>query len=110
RPAPQLPVAPERTTPWSAAVVEALATLPMQHDGRVKPFATFAAFTLYHVHGRRDLKYQYLGDDGKVTKVTLEPSEWLLDVWCFPDQAEHYPLFRIEHVGVLDALGFANEG
>ncbi len=110
RSAPQLDIKPERTTPWSEETVTAMATLPLQHDGRVKPFATLAAFTLYHVHGRRDLKYQYLGDDGKVVKVTLEPTEWLLDVWCHPGQAAHYPLFRIEHSGVLDALGFANEG
>ena len=110
RPAPQLEVQPERAAPWNPDTVAAMATLPVQHDGRVKPFATLAAFTLYHVHGRRDLKYEYLGSDGKVAKVTLEPTEWLLDVWCFPDQAAHYPLFRIEHAGVLDALGFANEG
>ncbi len=107
RSAPHLAEDPQRTEPWSPEFVEAMASLPLQHDGRVKPFATLAAFTLYHVHGRRDLKYQY---GGAGTKVTLEPTEWLLDVWCFPEQAAKYPLFRIEHAGVLDALGFANEG
>ena len=110
RPAPRLQGEPLRTEPWSREVVEAMASLPLQADGRVKPLATLAAFTLYHVHGRRDLQYTAPSRDGGVEKVTLEPTEWLLDVWCFPDQAAEYPLFRIEHSGVLDALGIANEG
>jgi ABC-type transport system involved in cytochrome c biogenesis permease subunit len=109
RPAPSLPSKPQRTEPWDPALVAALASTPMQDGGRIKPLATLAAFALYHVHGRRDLSYT-IAVDGKEQKVTLEPTEWLLDVWCFPDQAADYPLFRIENSGVLDALGFANEG
>jgi ABC-type transport system involved in cytochrome c biogenesis permease subunit len=109
RPAPSLPSKPLRTEPWDPALVESLASTPLQDGGRSKPLATLASFALYHVHGRRDLQYT-IAVDGKEQKVTLEPTEWLLDVWCFPDQAADYPLFRIENSAVLDALGFANEG
>jgi ABC-type transport system involved in cytochrome c biogenesis permease subunit len=110
RPAPRLPSQPQRTESWPAEVVDAMASLPVQHEGRVKPFSTLAAFALYDVHGRRDLQYTVPAADGGLRKVTLEPTEWLLDVWCYPEQAADYPLFRIEHSGVLDALGFANDG
>jgi len=110
RPAPRLEGEVERSQPWSEEVVAQVASAPVQAEGRVKPLSVLAAFTLYDVHGRRDLKYSVPGPDGAPTKVTLEPTEWLLDVWCFPRQASRYPLFRIEHVGVMDALGFANDG
>ena len=109
RPAPRLPQPPVRTEPWDPAVVEAIASLPVQNGGRVMPLGTFAAFTLYFVHGRRDVQYM-VGSGTDTKKVTLEPTEWLLDTWCFPEQAANYPLFRIENVGVFDALGFANQG
>ncbi|MEC8652251.1 MAG: cytochrome c biogenesis protein CcsA [Planctomycetota bacterium] len=110
RPAPRLDGEATRTLPWSDELVEQVASTPVQAEGRVKPLSVLAAFTLYDVHGRRDLKYSIPGPDGSQQKVTLEPTEWLLDVWCYPRQAARYPLFRIENVGVMDALGFANNG
>ncbi|MFM1871586.1 MAG: cytochrome c biosis protein CcsA [Planctomycetota bacterium] len=107
---PTIDVPTQRTEPWNPEFVAQMATLPVQHDGRVKPFSTLASFTLYFVHGRRDMKFQYGATTDTVQKVTLDPTEWLLDVWAFPDQAAKYPLFRIEHTGVLDALGIANDG
>jgi len=92
---------------WAPATVEAMATLPVQESGRTKPLSSFAASTLYTVHGRRDMKLD-LDGDGK-PDVTLTPVEWLLDVWCFPEQAAKYPLFRIENVEVLDAIGIPVE-
>ena len=110
RPAPRLDGEVLRATAWSADVVDAMAAVPVQSDGRIKPLSVLAAFALYDIHGRRDLKYSVPGDGGVQQKVTLNPTEWLLDVWCYPDQADRYPLFRVEHTGVLDALGFANDG
>jgi len=110
RPVPRLEGEVERATPWSKEVVEQVASAPVQAEGRTKPLSVLAAFTLYDVHGRRDLKYSYTAADGSRQKAKLEPTEWLLDVWCYPRQASRYPLFRIEHVGVMDALGFANDG
>ncbi len=93
---------------WSAATVDAMATLPVQEGGRIKPLSAHAAALLHLVHGRRDMKLD-LDSDGK-PEVTLAPAEWLLDVWCFPDDAATYPLFRIENVDVLDAIGIPHEG
>src|SRR5262245_14432504 len=60
-----------RTQPWGRDLVAAMATLPVQHDGREKPLLTLAAFTLYSVHGRRDLKRST--ENGK--DETLSPTE-----------------------------------
>jgi ABC-type transport system involved in cytochrome c biogenesis permease subunit len=110
RPVPRLEGDVERTEPWNKETVAQLASIPVQDNGREKPLSVLAAFRLYDVHGRRDLKYSVLAADGTEKKFTLEPTEWLLDVWCYPRQAARYPLFRIEHSGVMDALGFANDG
>ncbi|MFO1078718.1 MAG: cytochrome c biogenesis protein CcsA [Planctomycetota bacterium] len=98
-----------RPAAWNPGFVEKMAALEIQDNGRTKPLMTFASFLLYKVHGRRDLKFR-LGDDENAPQFKLDPTEWLLDVWCFPEQAARYPLFRIENVGVLDQLGIANEG
>jgi ABC-type transport system involved in cytochrome c biogenesis permease subunit len=97
-----------RAHDWSPATVAAMATLPVQDGGRIKPLSALAAATLHLVHGRRDMKLDH-DADGK-PDVTLTPTEWLLDVWCFPDVAAHYPLFRIENVEVLDAIGIEHAG
>ncbi len=110
RPAPRVEGELERVEPWGEQLVERVASAPVQENGRHKPLSVLAAFTLYDVHGRRDLKYSFTAQDGAQQKVTLEPTEWLLDVWCYPRQAARYPLFRVEHTGVMDALGFANDG
>jgi len=110
RPAPRLDGEVLRAEPWSKELVQQVASAPVQAEGRIKPLSVYAAFNLYAIHGRRDLKYSIPAPDGTQQKITLEPTEWLLDVWCYPQQAARYPLFRIEHTGVMDALGFANNG
>ncbi|MBL8752368.1 MAG: cytochrome c biogenesis protein CcsA [Planctomycetes bacterium] len=109
RPAPKYDGELERTEPWPAEFVTAFGALPLMHEGRTMPFSTLAASTLYAVHGRRDVQFVSAGKDG-VQTVKLSPTEWLLDVWCFPKQSGRYPLFRIENVGVLSALGFEHGG
>ncbi|MCU0865255.1 MAG: cytochrome c biogenesis protein CcsA [Planctomycetes bacterium] len=109
RPAPRLQSTVELRAPWSADFVREFGALPLQQDGRVMPFSTLASFSLYAVHGRRDVQFVTSGPDGDRT-VKLSPTEWLLDVWCFPDQAAHYPMFRIENVEVMSALGFQHGG
>lgn len=105
----------ERAAPWPADFVARFGALPLQHEGRVMPFSTLAATTLYAVHGRRDVQFvapaaAVEGEIPTLRTVKLSPTEWLLDVWCFPGQAERYPLFRIENVGVLEVLGFQHDG
>lgn len=105
REAPPLNGAIERPSAWSEEFVAEFGATPVQNEGRVQPLSTFAAFTLYAVHGRRDVQFR---TDSGTTK--LNPTEWLLDVWCYPRQAANYPLFRIENVAVLEALGLHHEG
>jgi len=110
RPVPRLEGEVARTEPWRQETVEQMASVAVQENGRQKPLSVVAAFRLYDIHGRRDLKYSVEDASGTETKYKLEPTEWLLDVICYPDQAARYPLFRIEHSGVLDALEIANDG
>jgi ABC-type transport system involved in cytochrome c biogenesis permease subunit len=109
RPAPRVARELERTSPWSPEVVERFGSVPLQHEGRVMPASTLASFTLYAVHGRRDVQF-VTNDRGVDTKHKLSPTEWLLDMVCFREQAAHYPMFRIENVGVLAELGIPHEG
>jgi ABC-type transport system involved in cytochrome c biogenesis permease subunit len=109
RSAPRLQTTQAMREPWSADFVREFGALPLQQEGRVMPFSTLASFSLYAVHGRRDVQFQAGGPDGDRT-VKLSPTEWLLDVWCFPGQAAHYPMFRIENVEVMSALGFQHGG
>ncbi len=93
-------VRPDR---WDTATLDLLATLPIQENGRIKPLSAYAAQMLYKIHGRRDMKLDTDGD-GKAD-ATLDPTEWLLDVLFQPSVAADFPLFRIENVEVLDAIG-----
>lgn len=110
RPVPKFEHDVVRTEPWSQEVLDEMAAVAVQDNGREKPLSVLAAIRLYKIHGRRDVKYTVTDSSEKETKVTLTPIEWLLDVWCYPDQANNYPLFRIENIGVMDALGLKNEG
>lgn len=110
RPVPKFEHEVLRTEPWSKEVVTEMASVAVQDNGREKPLSVLASIRLYKIHGRRDVKFSITDSSGKEQKITLSPIEWLLDVWCYPEQAGHYPLFRIENSGVMDALGLANEG
>lgn len=106
RAAPRLTGELQRQTAWDPDFVDEFGSTMVMNDGRVQPISTLAAFTLYAVHGRRDVQFET--DDRRTVK--LSPTEWLLDAWCYPAQAQRYPLFRIENVGVLDALGIHHDG
>jgi ABC-type transport system involved in cytochrome c biogenesis permease subunit len=101
----------DRPHQWSPEVVSRMGRLPIQEGGRIKPLSTFASYTLYMVHGRRDMKVAVAaGDGGEPLKLALTPTEWLLDVLVYPQLAADYPLFRVENVDVLDAIGVPNRG
>ena len=109
RPVPRLDGELLRTDSWPADFVSTFGSLPVQYEGRQMPVSTLAAFTLYAVHGQRDVRFTTGSGDAART-VKLSPTEWLLDVWCYPQQAAKYPLFRIENISVLGQLGFEHEG
>ncbi|MFT5155293.1 MAG: hypothetical protein ACI841_005304, partial [Planctomycetota bacterium] len=82
---------------WNKETIDLLATLPVQHNGRVKPLETLAGLNMLMVNGRRKLE---LDEDTKI-----KPTAWMLDCFFFPERAKEYRAFRIENDAVLTAIG-----
>jgi ABC-type transport system involved in cytochrome c biogenesis permease subunit len=88
---------PRRNAPYSARALELAASLPIQDGGRIKPLSTYASFLLLRMNGMRTVK---LSEEKK-----LAPTEWLLDVLFYPDQAAEYPVFVLADVQTAEAIG-----
>ncbi len=82
-----------RQQPWSAEAIDAVAAVPVQDSGRVKPLSTVAMFALLGINGNRD--YTLRWSDGQSEK--LSATAWLLDCLFFPEQARHYRCLRIDN-------------
>jgi len=74
------------------AVPPSLAALPIQVDGRIKSFETFARHTLLQFSGRS-------------TVQGLEATRWMAAVVLEPSQVADLPVFLVENPDVRDALG-----
>lgn len=110
-----------RAQPWDPEIVDLFETIPVQEDGRVKPFKTFADFKLLQVNGKRTLSFT-MGRDGRAVrpgwdedgleKVKLGGTEFMLDCLFFPEQARAYPCFLISTLEIADAihLPYSREG
>lgn len=83
--------------PWSDEVLQQIARWPLQHGGRVKPFGTFAGFTMLKINGKRSLV---------VEEEKLGPMEWALDCMLYPDRAREYQCILVSNAEVLTNLGF----
>lgn len=88
-------------TAWSPETLKVAETLPVQNGGRVKPFSTYAGFSMLGLHGARSMKIE--DKDGKA--VTVKPTAWLLDTLFRPQLAIKLPTFRIDNSDVLEAIG-----
>ncbi len=88
-------------TPWSAETLTLADTLPVQNGGRIKPFSTYAGFTMLSLHGARSMEIQ--GKDGG--KLRIKPTAWMLDTLFRPRLAIHQPTFRIDNSAALEAIG-----
>jgi ABC-type transport system involved in cytochrome c biogenesis permease subunit len=86
---------------WPESAVEAAEGLPVQDGGRVKPFSTWAGFTMLRVHGARSMKV--IGEGGE--KVKLGATGWMLDCLFRPHLAVELPSFRVDDAAVLKAAG-----
>ncbi|MFK7909670.1 MAG: cytochrome c biogenesis protein [Akkermansiaceae bacterium] len=84
---------------WEEAVVDVSRDMAIQDGGRVKPFSTWAGFTMLKLHGDRDMKIIV---EGKTVKLSAE--EVLLDCLFRPDLARQLPVFRIDDKEVLASL------
>lgn len=73
-----------------------LLSLPIQIDGRVKSFETFAEHTLLELSGRSTLQ-------------GLSAPQWLAAVLLSPEQVADLPVILIEHPDTRDALGLSGK-
>ena len=77
-----------------------LGAVPVSADGRTKPFDTMARNGMMIISDR-----QYFQLDGNRQSAM----RWLADLIARPDEARHYPIFRIDHPGVLSLMGLTSE-
>ena len=85
---------------YSEAVLTEAKNIPLQDDGRVKPFQTWAETYMLAMHGQRGMDILV---DGKKVKIT--PTGWLLDVIYRPEQADKLPTFRVDNSSILEEFG-----
>ena len=95
--AAHLPTLPRRSAPYSARVLELAESLPLQDGGRIKPLSTYASFMLLRFNGMRSVT--------TTSGQKLKPTERLLDVLFYPEQAEEYPMFVLADVQTAEAIG-----
>jgi ABC-type transport system involved in cytochrome c biogenesis permease subunit len=85
---------------WQAETLDLAGKLPVQEGGRIKPLATFAAFKMLKLHGKRRMRVTLDGE-----QIRLEPVEWLLDCLVRPELAARYPTFGIDNSDIVAAIG-----
>lgn len=90
-----------KVQPWDPKIVKRFGEMPVQDAGRVKPFETMANFTMLRFHGTRTLRLKY--EDG--SRRTLNPTEWMMDVLFYPEQARHYPIFVVDDPQAVTLAG-----
>ncbi|MCC7012376.1 MAG: cytochrome c biogenesis protein CcsA [Planctomycetes bacterium] len=93
---------PSRSAPYSAHTLELAESLPVQDGGRVKPLSTYASFTLLRFNGKSSCK--------TVDGTKLDATSWLLDVLFYPEQAAEYPVFKVDDIQAIEAIGLKLEG
>lgn len=76
---------------------QSFAEIPVQSGGRILPLDSVARNTLKIIRGRQNVRLE----DKK-----LSASEWLLDLAFKPQEADAYPVFRIDHPEVLGLFGW----
>jgi ABC-type transport system involved in cytochrome c biogenesis permease subunit len=91
--------------PWSKAVVDSAALIPVQDGGRVKPLSTQASYLMLSMYGARSMKIK--SDEGV---VKLDPTRWMLDLLFRPQVAVKLPSFRIDNSDVLEAVNLTVRG
>ncbi len=86
---------------WSEEVLDVVAKIPVQSQGRIKPLHTWAGFTLLGANHRRSCK------DADGNKLT--PLEWWLDAVFRPEHAKNHRCFLVSTTEVLDAIGLTED-
>jgi len=81
--------------------IQGFARLPVLEGGRLKPLDTVARTSLLQIQNRQEV---YLDD-----VATIQPSEWLLDVFYRPEKAQSYRIFVIDNPELLSLIGQTDE-
>jgi len=71
------------------------AQLPVVHNGRVKPIDTIARNSLLFFLEKQSFTYE--GD-------RYYPTSWILTLFTQPQQADLFPVFRVDHPGLQEML------
>jgi len=81
--------------------LDAFGKLAVTHNGRVKPMESVARDALDKFRGRQTAKTE---------KGEKDPVRWYLDAVTQTNDWKKDQVFRIDHPGVLDALGLKDDG
>jgi ABC-type transport system involved in cytochrome c biogenesis permease subunit len=91
---------------WEPETVKLMNQLPLQDGGRIKPFSTHAQFTMLRLRG--DRKIEITTDAGE--KISIKPTEWLMDCLFRPKFAVEMPTFRVDNSAAIEAIGVKSLG
>jgi ABC-type transport system involved in cytochrome c biogenesis permease subunit len=99
-----LPAASHRPTPEGTHDWRSVSTIPVMHEGRIKPLDSVARNTLQLLGNRTAVRMPEsapgLPDDAP--RGTVPAARWLLALMAGADWAEHAPVFRIDAKEVVD--------
>lgn len=87
---------------WSKEVLSLAKKLPIQSEGRIKPWNTYARISLIRFSGRTSITLP----QGK--KIT--PIQFLLTTLFFPEISKTYPIFIVQDEAVLESFGLKTHG
>jgi ABC-type transport system involved in cytochrome c biogenesis permease subunit len=85
----------------AGAAYKALAALPVQHQGRVKPLDTLAREELKAIYGRERITFR--DDEGEVV-ATWEPVAAILDWQARPEFWNTQPILKVEYLPLKRVL------
>ena len=106
-PAPAAATAPSEPLPALSTLrdkdtLTALATLPVQEAGRIKPLDTLARYRLLRFSGKRTIAFQ---NPETKKKEYLSAMEWMVITWLRPDLAKDMPVFVVDNDAAIVELG-----
>ncbi|MDB6138299.1 MAG: hypothetical protein JWO94_1371, partial [Verrucomicrobiaceae bacterium] len=99
-------VLPALSTLLDHETVAALATIPVQEAGRLKPFDTLARYRLLRFSGKRTLVFD---NPETKKKQSLSAMEWMLVSLLRPDLAKDMPVFVVDNDAAVVELGLSTE-
>jgi ABC-type transport system involved in cytochrome c biogenesis permease subunit len=85
--------------------------LPALMNGRVQPFDSVARNTLLQIRGTGDVPLELLPSwQFWRHPQKLRSTEWLLEVFCRPEEADQRPIFLIHHPELLSSFNLEDKG